>query len=138
MPASFQLSQKVFLVRDGTFLVLRDRAGGHGDLPGGRLDDGELHGDLAASVRRELAEELGPEVRYLLEPEPRFWFKHHIQASGMDAIGLAWVATCTGGAIRLSEEHAAMWWKPITGWDASELFITHQLAAVRRFQAMGG
>lgn len=38
----FQITQKLFL-RDGNqLLVLRDRKSGHGDLPGGRMNEDEF------------------------------------------------------------------------------------------------
>jgi 8-oxo-dGTP pyrophosphatase MutT (NUDIX family) len=135
----FQITQKVFLLRDRgegeELLVLRDRATGEGDLPGGRLDEGELHGDWRSAIARELREELGPDVRCRLDPEPAFWFKHRIRASGRDALGFAWSATWIGGEVVLSDEHDLMAWVAVASFDPTTWFSGHLLAAVRTWQA---
>lgn len=138
-PGVFQLTQKAFLVRPGPsgdeLLVLRDARSGRGDLPGGRLDEGELHGEWRDALARELVEELGPEARWTLDPAPRFWFKHRIHASGYDALGFAWTARWEGGEVALSEEHDRLDWVPLATLDPSAWFTDHLADAVRRFLA---
>ncbi|MEM1125246.1 MAG: NUDIX hydrolase [Bacteroidota bacterium] len=135
-PGFFQISLKVFLRRDGAFLVLRDQLTQLGDLPGGRLGQDELYGTWTEAVHRELTEELGPDASYLLHPEPLFTFPYYIPSAGTDALGVAYVADYLGGSIHLSEEHDAAHWVSIDQYDPADHFSDHIGRAVRRFQRL--
>lgn len=137
-PGFFQITLKVFLRRGGTFLVLHDRVGQVGDLPGGRLSHAEFYEDWAACIRRELREELGPDVTYTLDEEPVFLFPHYIVSAETDGLGVAYRADYTGGAIRLSDEHDGYAWEPIATYDPAGVFTEHMARAVRRYQRMMG
>lgn len=134
-PGIFQITQKLFLVRDDTFLVLREGPDGTGDLPGGRFDPGEIFDDWSEALRREIAEELGAHVVFDLEPAPRFLFPHRIRVSGYEALGIAWVGRWRSGDVALSDEHQHAAWVPLQGWDPATWFVETQLDAVRRFLA---
>lgn len=133
-PGLFQISLKLFVVRGGDFLVLRERETGRGDLPGGRLAPSEFYEDWQRSIAREVLEELGPDVRLRVEPDPLFVFPHFILSAGRDALGVAYRADFEGGEIRLSDEHDAYRWEPIGGYDPGGFFSEHVARAVRRFQ----
>jgi 8-oxo-dGTP pyrophosphatase MutT (NUDIX family) len=137
-PGFFQISLKIFLQREGSFLILRDRISQRGDLPGGRLSTAEFYGDWVACVHRELREELGPELSYELHPEPLFTFPHRILSAGTDALGVAYHALHTGGGLTLSDEHDQCTWVPVDGYDPTGFFHEHMAEAVRRFQRMTG
>lgn len=138
MPGVFEVTLKVFIVREGALLVLRDRASGQGDLPGGRIEQDELHGGWPAAVARELEEELGADAHVLVQSEPAFVFPHHIQASGRDAVGLAFRGRWIDGAITLSDEHDRYRWVDLQDPGLLDHFVTHQRAAVARFVALEG
>ena len=108
-PQRFPLTQKARL-RDaqGRILLLRDAATGTWDLPGGRLDPGEQY-DLAASLQRELTEELGALTTHI-EGSPCALLPHAM-ADGAEALMLVWDGVAEGTP-QLSAEHDAWcWWR---------------------------
>lgn len=112
-PQRFPLTQKARL-RDaqGRILLLRDAATGTWDLPGGRLDPGELS-DLAASLQRELTEELGA-LNAHIDGSPSALLPHAM-ADGAEALMLVWDGVADG-IPQLSAEHDAWcWWTPDDG-----------------------
>lgn len=134
-PALFEITLKVFLLRDREFLALRDRKTGSGDLPGGRLSKGEIYRPWSEQVRRELHEELGDELVFeLLDKDPLFIFPHFIEESGSEALGMAFRARYISGSIQLSAEHDYFEWVAMRSFEAGSLFKAHLAEAVRRFQ----
>ena len=133
-PGFFQITLKVFLRRDDDFLILRDRAQGDGDLPGGRISHAEFHKPWPECIRRELREELGPNTRYELNEEPIFLFPHYIRSAGADGLGVAHEARYLDGEIILSEEHDFFEWVSIGSYDPEPFFRDQMRDAVRRYQ----
>ena len=113
MPAAAPVSVKVVLLRGDDLLVLSDAGTGVGDLPGGRLEPGEVGGDWRAALLREIAEELGPDVRCELEPWPRLAFPHRIASTGEEAVGVIYVGRWLAGEPILSDEHDGLTWHPL-------------------------
>ena len=139
-PGLFQITLKVFLCSADRLLVLRDAAGGVGDLPGGRFGPGEIYRPWRDSVERELGEELGPDLAAgaQIDPEPLFYFPHFIAESGYEALGIAYRAELKSAelqdAVQLSPEHDWFEWVSIADYDPAALFVDHMLEAVRDFQ----
>jgi len=131
-PGSFQITLKVFLEKDGEFLVLRDRDSGTGDLPGGRLGRDEFYEPWHRALEREFREELGEDVRYRLEEEPLFIFPHFVIKDQTEALGVAYRARYLGGKIVLSEEHDQMSWEKTDAYNPDGFFPPTLAAAVRR------
>lgn len=134
-PGFFQITLKVFLRKGGAFLVLKDAESGFGDLPGGRLGQGEIYDPFPMCIDREIKEELG-DIKYLLREKPLFYFPHRILNGGHEALGIAFLAEYQGGEIRLSEEHNQMSWENVEAYHPGELFKDHLLYAVEHFQRM--
>ncbi|TGN17102.1 NUDIX domain-containing protein [Leptospira idonii] len=126
----FQITQKLFL-RDGNkLLVMRDKKSGHGDLPGGRMNDDEFFDDWMKSVYREIEEELGKNVRIQVEPKPIFIHKHRVNEGNHPCIIVAYHAKLVSGEIQISDEHDYMNWVSVSDYDPSELFSEYMLEAV--------
>ena len=134
MPAKVPVSLKLLLERGRRYLVLRDRPTGLGDLPGGRMEAGEVSGDWVAALHRELAEELGDHLEIAVAAEPCFAFPHRIQGTGEEALGLLWHGTLLQGEPRLSEEHVAAWWRAVEDGPDPALPATLAAAVARWHQ----
>jgi len=135
-PSFFQITLKLFLMRENSLLVLKESQLGHGDLPGGRLHKGEIYNPLHRALEREIAEELGTRVEYSFEDSPLFLFPHTIRNGGHEALGIAFAGEYHGGAIDLSNEHEKFEWVDIESYRPEDHFSDHLLDAVKRFLSL--
>lgn len=106
----FQVGLKILLRRGSKVLFLRDDQGL--DLPGGRIDNVEYRTSLEKIVAREVREELGPKLKYLLG-NPIFHFRR--ARRGKDAnprhvFLVIFDAQWKAGEIKLSFEHSEYTW----------------------------
>lgn len=105
--AMFQISLKV-LMRDGNNILLTRGEGGI-DLPGGRIDIGEENAPLKDTILREIREELGEDVKFLLGS---VLFVHRLgytkEKEGI--INIVFDAEYVSGDIKLSNEHVSYEW----------------------------
>ncbi len=132
-PAQFQITLKLFLIRNKSLLVLRDRKSGLGDLPGGRLGEGEIFQPFTVSLAREVSEELGEDIEYRVSDEPAFLFPMKMWADGSEALGIAFIGFFDEGNIELSDEHDQMFWVDLDTWNPGGLFKDYMLDACHRF-----
>lgn len=135
-PGFFQITLKVMLIKGNQFLILRDAIAQTGDLPGGRLAQTEFYQSWVDALRRELHEELGPDVQYTLHEEPLFHFPHRILSAQTDALGIVYRATYRGGNLQISDEHDDFAWVSLDTYDPTGFFSASMAAAIRRFQAL--
>lgn len=130
-PGSFQITLKLFLLREERFLVLEDSATGEGDLPGGRLNCGELYQPFEHSLAREVLEELGP-IQYRLLADPVFIFPHFVAKDQKEALGIAFLGEYLDGEIHLSAEHNEFAWASVDN-PPDGFFVSYMKAAVQTF-----
>lgn len=97
-------------------LIVRDRASGVWDLPGGRVADSEFH-DLEAALQREVVEELGDCLELEIEARPLIVSPLTVLAGGIGVIGVAYEAWLRAGEVRLSDEHDDMEWVRVDSYD---------------------
>jgi 8-oxo-dGTP pyrophosphatase MutT (NUDIX family) len=129
----FQITQKLFL-RDGdSLLVLRDQKSGHGDLPGGRMNEDEFFDDWTQSIFREINEELGEDINREVNPIPIFVHKHRVNDGNFPCIIIAYDAKLIDGNVKLSDEHDYMEWVDIKKFDPKNLFSEYMLDAVQLY-----
>ena len=134
IPAFFQITLKAFLLDpDGKLLILRDRASGLGDLPGGRLGRGEIYISWGECLNREIREELGDAIRYELHEEPVFCFPHYMVSDQCEGLGIAFQGKYFDGNISLSDEHDFMEWVNPDEYRFETLFKDHMLDAIYKF-----
>jgi hypothetical protein len=111
---SYFIAVKVFLEKDGCFLILKDKFG-EWDLPGGRLKKFEFETPLVDVVKRKMSEELGDNIDYVVEASPSVLMRHErVEASPgnptVHIFGLGYKATFKAGEPELSEMHTEMLW----------------------------
>lgn len=105
----FQVGLKAFLLNDkGELLLLRESSTGQWELPGGRIDVGEERQPPESVLRRELAEELGKDVKVDVGPLVHTWIRERKPGDFVFLVGR--LCRLVGGAAALSEEHEAWAW----------------------------
>lgn len=107
--ATFQVSLKLLLKKNDEYLFMTCAFTGKYDLPGGRLGDAEYDTPLVEGIRREVREELGPDVKYKLV-KPIFQFRAHPKKDKPYIFVTVYEADYISGTICLSSEHTAYQW----------------------------
>jgi 8-oxo-dGTP pyrophosphatase MutT (NUDIX family) len=93
---------KSVILKDNKFLVLV-KPDGSFDLPGGRVETGEL---LQEALYREIAEETGLEVK-IFDPISEWQF---LKQSNLLVKGFTYLCGYIGGKIELCNEHIGYFW----------------------------
>ncbi len=133
---TFEVSLKAFIMQDGRALLVQESDTGYWELPGGRIDVGEERLDHAAILAREIAEELGPDLRVTTSLEAVTWVRQR-PTDGVFQFLVARVCHVTSGAICLSDEHAHAAWHSLDTWAALEFPpLSDYPAALARLWAM--
>ncbi len=108
----FQVALKVLLHKGDKILFLRDSdIDRHWDWPGGRIDNVEYRKPLEKIIAREIREELGPKIKYVLGNACfplRRWTLWHGKKTPIFC--LFYEAQWVSGTIHLSSEHCAHAW----------------------------
>jgi len=141
-PDWYNISLKVFLKNDkGEILGLKAVAdgamAGFYDFPGGRIGDDEFGVDFTDIIKRELEEELGPDVQYKLSLKPVSFGRHHNfskrQNKEVRSLWLLFEAEYLGGEIKISAEHIGWAWLDFSKIKAEDYFVSAALEAVKRY-----
>lgn len=112
----FEVSVKAFLLRDGALLMLR-QASGIWELPGGRYHVGEENRAPGQVLERELREELGSELRYVIgKPVAAWTLPWWGDRTGEHVFVLGYRCQYVSGEIHLSDEHTAYQWTTPEGF----------------------
>lgn len=146
-PDWYNVSLKIFLINQkGELLALKaaptGSMAGFYDFPGGRINDDEFNTPYEILIQRELAEEIGAQVKYELRLKP-VSFSHHAyysQRQGKE-IRLLWLcfeAKYLGGEINISQEHADYKWLDLQQINLEDYFTAGPLEAVKRYLEFGG
>src|SRR4051812_19803206 len=101
----YYIAVKVFLEKEGKFLIIKDGFGDW-DLPGGRLLKDEFGVSFEEVVERKIREELGEEVKYKLG-DPIIFMRHERTEAVPDnpksrIFGIGYVAEYQGGEVKLT------------------------------------
>lgn len=108
----FEIALKLFVRKGDDFLVLIAGNTKSGDFPGGRMNPHDSLFNREDSMRREITEELGSNIKLRVSREPLFVFPYRSKNETQEVLGLAHVATFEGGEIKLSDEHIDYFWIP--------------------------
>ncbi|MEK7063356.1 MAG: NUDIX domain-containing protein [Patescibacteria group bacterium] len=109
---TYFVAVKIFLERDGRFLIMKDKWGSW-DLPGGRIKKDEFEVPLQSVIARKMTEEVGPDITYQLG-KPEILMRHErVEAATGQPVrifAVGYRARCTGGEPRLSNHHTEHKW----------------------------
>jgi len=140
----FQVSLKAMLKNEkGETLVLSCESDGsmkgYWDFPGGRIDKGEETLPYKKIISREVREEVGPDVKFTIDPRPAALGRHMVPKKfhnlGYDVYILLVLFTGTyeGGEIKVSAEHGRADWVDFEKIDVEKYFTRGVLDAVRNY-----
>ena len=105
----FQVGIKAFLLNEkAELMLLRESSTGQWELPGGRIDVGEERLSQEQVLRREIKEELGPDVQIEVGPLVHSWVRERKPGEFVFLVGR--LCRLVGGAATLSDEHEAWAW----------------------------
>lgn len=133
---TYFVAVKIFLERDGKFLVMKDNFGDW-DLPGGRIKKDEFEAPLESIITRKMKQEVGEAVRYKIE-KPLLFFRHErVEASEgnptVRIFAVGYPAIWEEGEITLSERHTEMLWADIKTFIPENYFKGGWLKGVQEY-----
>ncbi len=136
---TYFVAVKVFLVKDGKLLILKDRFGDW-DLPGGRIRKNEFATPIQDIIRRKMSEELGEKITYGVEKEPIVLMRHErIEATlGNQTVrifAVGYAAQHKSGEVKLSEMHTEMKWVDLGTFKPEDYFTGGWLKGVQEYLA---
>lgn len=143
-PDWYNVSLKVFLKNaEGKVLGLKadekSNMAGFYDFPGGRIDPDEFATDYETIIKRELDEEVGPDLKYKLSLKPASFSRHHYFSKKLDkevrVLCLYFMAECLDDKIQISPEHSSYDWLDLPNIKIEDHFILGPLEAVKRYLA---
>lgn len=134
-PGLFQITVKLFLWHNQSYLALKDTGTGYGDLPGGRIGSSEAE-DIMSALRRELKEELGSNLPIDISKEPVTVFYHFVIKDRAPAFAVVFEAKLTDSSLadsfQLSDEHSEYEWLSVDV-DPAKMFWGTMLEGVKKY-----
>ncbi len=125
----------VFINKDNQVLALEAHTGGpmsgYYDLPGGRIDEGEVGKPFIHILGRELSEELG-DIKYVISAEPLHALSW-IWPDGTPVTFIYYQGELASEAIKISEEHLSYQWVNLTQPEINKYFTTYHHAALSNY-----
>jgi 8-oxo-dGTP pyrophosphatase MutT (NUDIX family) len=126
---------KVFLEKDGKFLILKDGFE-QWDIPGGRLKKDEFDTPLEEVVKRKLKEELG-EIDYTLGKSIVFMRHERVESvpgnPTVRIFAVGYEATLNSGEITLPSHHTEMLWADLKDFKPEDYFTGGWLKGVQEY-----
>lgn len=127
---------KIFLEKDGKFLVMKDNFGDW-DLPGGRIKKDEFEVSLESIIARKMRQEVGEEVVYEIG-NPLLFLRHErVEASEgnptVRIFAIGYPATWKNGEVKLSERHTEMLWADPKTFKPEDYFKGGWLKGVQEY-----
>ncbi len=135
----YQVSLKA-IIRDqaGRILGLNGKIGGlyegFYDIPGGRIDESEFTTPFADIIRREVAEELGAEIRFSLGTAPVALGRHQAR-DGYRVLYVFFDALIENPevAMEISKEHVGWAWLDLSAQPLEKLFLSGILEGMKQW-----
>lgn len=136
---TYFVAVKIFLEKEGKFLVLKDNFGDW-DLPGGRIKKDEFEVPLESIITRKMSQEVGIEVQYEVG-KPLLFLRHERAEASLGnptvrIFAVGYPATWKSGEIRLSERHTEMLWADPKTFKPEDYFKGGWLKGVQEYLAI--
>lgn len=134
----YQVSLKAIL-RDseGRILVMKcvpeSSKAGYYEFPGGRIDKDEFHTPLTEILTRELTEELGSTVKFLIHQKPVAVGRHLIPKGNIPVLMMFFEVDYISGDIKTSSEHDGFEWFNIQTTKLEDLFVSGDLEGIMMY-----
>jgi hypothetical protein len=133
---TYFVAVKVFLVKNGKLLILKDSFGDW-DLPGGRIKIDEFETPLEKIIERKMAKELGGDIKYTVG-KPVVFMRHERieQSPGNPTVrifAVGYDGILESGEIKLSERHTEMLWVNPKGFEPEKYFEGGWLKGVKEY-----
>ncbi len=133
---TYFVAVKIFLKKDGKFLIMKDNFGDW-DLPGGRLKADEFETPLEDIIKRKMLEELGDDVRYTIG-RPVVFMRHERREAvpgnpTVRIFAVGYEGALTGGEIRISERHTELLWADPENFQPGSYFKGGWLRGVEEY-----
>ncbi len=132
---SYFVAVKVFLEKDGNFLVMKDNFGDW-DLPGGRIKKDEFETPLEDVVVRKMNQEVGADLKYKLGKPIVFMRHERIEDSTKEPariFAIGYQATWISGEVKTSDRHTQVLWADQKTFKPEDYFKRGWLKGVRDY-----
>ncbi len=137
---SYFVAVKIFLEKDGKFLIMKDNFG-EWDLPGGRIKKDEFETSLEDIIARKMNEELGNDIKYKLGKPIVFMRHERIENSTKETVrifAVGYQATWISGEVKPSERHVEIMWADQKTLKPEDYFKGGWLRGVRDYMVIKG
>lgn len=133
---TYFVAVKVFLERDGKFLITKDKWNAW-DLPGGRIRKNEFDVPLEKIIERKMLEELGDAIKYSVG-KPLVFMRHERREAtpGNQTVrifAVGYEGTLLEGEPRLGDHHVEMQWVDPKTFRPEEYFTGGWLKGVQEY-----
>lgn len=133
---TYFVAVKVFMEKDGKFLVLKDNFGDW-DLPGGRIKKDEFDVPMDQIVQRKMSEELGSKIEYEIG-KPLLFMRHERVEQSADnptvrIFAVGYEGKLLDGEINLSPRHTEMLWADPKTFNPKDYFTGGWLKGVDEY-----
>jgi len=133
---SYFVAVKVFLEKEGKFLIMKDGFG-QWDIPGGRLKKSDSDIPLEQIIARKMSDELGNKFTYMLG-KPIVFMRHERVESApgnptVRIFAIGYQATLEKGEVTLSSHHTEMLWANRSNFDPKKYFTGGWLKGVQEY-----
>ncbi len=127
---------KVFLEKDGKFLIFKDGFG-QWDIPGGRLKPDEFDVPLEDIIKRKMSEELGENIKYTLG-KPIVLMRHERIENTPDnptvrIFAVGYQATLEEGDPEMNSHHTEIFWADPNNFNPEDYFTGGWLKGVKEY-----
>lgn len=133
---TYFVAVKIFLEKDGKFLILKDSFGDW-DLPGGRIKRDEFETKLEDVIARKMFQEVGREVAYELGKPLLFMRHERVEASEgnptVRIFAIGYSALWKEGEVSLSERHTELLWADPKTFNPENYFKGGWLKGVQEY-----